>query len=53
MNKTNISAGRMLPLLRARRGVLDAISETVIWHVDQSVDSKFPSGRRHSTIASR
>ena len=48
MNKTNISAEPMLPLLRARRGVLDAhLGDCHLRHVDQSVDSKFPSDRRH------
>jgi predicted LPLAT superfamily acyltransferase len=48
MNKTNISAEPVLPLLRARRDVLDAhLGDCHFRHVDQSVDSKFPSDRRH------
>jgi hypothetical protein len=52
MNKTNISAEPMLPLLRARRGVLDAHLDH-LRHVDQSVDSKFPSYRRRGHGPSR
>ena len=38
----------MLPLLRARRGVLDAhLGNSHLRHIDQSVDSKFRSDRRH------
>ena len=38
----------MLPLLGARRGVLDAhLGDCHLRHVDQSVDSKLPSDRRH------
>lgn len=43
MNKTNISAEPMLPLLRARRGVLDAhLGDCHLRHVDQSVDFQVP-----------
>jgi hypothetical protein len=42
MNKTNISAEPMLPLLRARRDVPDVHpGDCHLRHVDQSVDSKF------------
>ena len=43
MHKTNISAEPVL-LLRARRDVLDAhLGDCHLRHVDQSVDSKFPT----------
>jgi hypothetical protein len=52
MNKINISAEPVLPLLRARRDVLDThLGDCHLRHVDQSVDSKFPSDRRHSRRA--